>query len=83
ALPLGTRIDNLNLRWLDADGAALPANAHPTQQLLRGEAMEFCVRVGLVPPTGGTRWLKATLRSVRLPDEALAAALLVLDEADR
>lgn len=83
ALPLGTRIDNLNLRWLDADGVALQANAHPTQQLLRGEVMELCVRVGLVPPTGGTRWLKATLRSVRLPDEESPAALLVLDEVER
>jgi PAS domain S-box-containing protein len=82
-LPLGTRLDRLNLRWLDAGGASLPHDAHPVQRLLTGElaAEAGALRIGLVPPKGGTRWLRATLRLVRLPEEAEHAALLLLDEA--
>lgn len=78
ALPAGTRLDRLNLRWLDAYGIAL---VHPVQQLLRGEAVNLML--GLVPPTGGTLRLKVTLRSVTLPEEEGAATLLVLDHADQ
>lgn len=80
----GARMDSLNLRWLDAHGVALPADAHPLQQVLRDkvENAELRMRLGLVPPTGGTRWLKATIRAVRLPDTEDLAALLVLDKVE-
>lgn len=82
-LPAGTRLDKLNLRWLDAGGASLAHQAHPVHRLLTGElaAEGGSMRLGLVPPKGGTRWLKATLRLVRLPEEQDHAALLMLDEA--
>jgi PAS domain S-box-containing protein len=82
-LPAGTRLDKLNLRWLDAGGASLAQQAHPAHRLLTGElaAESGGMRLGLVPPKGGTRWLKATLRLLRLPEEQEHAALLMLDEA--
>lgn len=81
-LAAGTRLDKLNLRWLDAGGASLAQQAHPVHRLLRGDlgAENGGIRLGLVPPKGGTRWLKATLRLVRLPEEVEHAALLMLDD---
>ncbi|MEW6165801.1 MAG: PAS domain S-box protein [Pseudomonadota bacterium] len=84
ALPPGTRLDRLNLRWVDAAGTALDAETHPLRQVLAGEVETngLDLRLGLVPPRGGTRWLRAALRTVRLPEEEAPAALLVLDAAD-
>lgn len=81
---VGARMDSLNLRWLDTHGVALPADAHPVRQVLEGKTgnAELRMRLGLVPPTGGTQWLKATIRAVRLPDNEDLAALLVLDPVD-
>lgn len=76
----GTRLDRLNLRWLDEAGAALPLPSHPVLRALE-EENDCTMRLGLVPPRGGTRWLKATVRRIRLPEEENPAALLVLDEA--
>ncbi|MBU3907782.1 MAG: PAS domain S-box protein [Gammaproteobacteria bacterium] len=77
------RLDGLNLRWLDADGVALAADAHPLRMLLRRktDGDELRMRLGLVPPIGGTRWLNVTIRTLRLPDAEELAVLLVLDEA--
>lgn len=80
ALPAGTRFDKLNLRWLDESGAALPMPAHPALQVIEREA-DMTMRLGLVPPRGGARWLKAVARPIRLPEEEHPAALLVLDAA--
>jgi len=82
ALSPGTRFGNHNLLWLDAAGHTLSKGAHPVRQMLAGTAgtEELCLRLGLVPPKGGTRWMKATIRLIQLPDEAAPAALLVLDE---
>lgn len=80
ALPVGTRFDKLNLRWLDEGSAALSLPGHPVFQVLE-TGNEVTTRLGLVPPRGGTRWLKAVVRCIRLPDEERPAALLVLDEA--
>ena len=83
ASPLvGEHLDSLNLRWLDANGVALPVNEHPLQKIIQGgqDGAEIRTRLGLVPPTGGTRWLSATVRAVRLPDDEALAALLVLEE---
>lgn len=79
-LAAGTRFDQLNLRWLDAEGATLPPAAHPALCVL--QTKEECGgRIGLVPPKGGTRWLRVSARRVRLPEEEGPAALLVFDEA--
>jgi PAS domain S-box-containing protein len=79
----GVKLESLNLRWLDADGAGIVAEAHPVMRVLKGKNQDADVRmrIGLVPPTGGTRWLDATVRAVRLPDSEAEelAALLVLD----
>ena len=77
----GTKLESLNLRWLDANGVGLAAEAHPVMQVLKSknENADVSMRLGLVPPTGGTRWLNATVRSVRLPDSEELGVLLVLD----
>jgi PAS domain S-box-containing protein len=84
ALPQGARLENLNLRWLDGEGAALPPDRHPLRRVLSGEIDTdgVMLRLGLVPPRGGVRWLHATLRPVTLPEEEVPAALLVLNEAE-
>lgn len=79
-LAAGTRFDKLNLRWLDEGGAALAWSGHPVLQALQS-GKDVTTRLGLVPPQGGTRWLNATIRQIRLPDEESPAALLVLDDA--
>lgn len=81
ALPQGARLDGLNLRWVDKAGASLPTEDHPLWRVLNGESGEdgLELRLGLVPPRGGTRWLHARIRPVRLPEESAPAALLVLD----
>lgn len=81
ALPAGIRLDRLNLRWLDATGATIPPGAHPVRRTLEEET-ESRMRLGLVPPRGGTRWLNATVRPIRLPEEEQPASLLVLDAGD-
>lgn len=80
-LPGGTRLDRLNLRWLDASGAIIPPGGHPVQRALEEET-ESRMRLGLVPPRGGTRWLNATVRLIRLPEEEQPATLLVLDATE-
>ncbi len=81
----GTKLDSLNLRWLDANGVGLSLEEHPVMQMLEGRSSDtdLRMRIGLVPPTGGTRWLDATVRAVRLPgavsDEMVA--LLVLGQS--
>lgn len=79
---LGERLENLNLRWLDANGAALPADAHPLRKVIQDqqEGGAQRLRLGLVLPTGGTRWLNVTVRAVRLPDAEGLSALLVLED---
>jgi PAS domain S-box-containing protein len=81
---VGERIDSLNLRWLDENGVALPADGHPFQKIIQGKSQgkELNMRLGLVPPTGGTRWLKMMARALRLADTESLATLLVLDEAE-
>lgn len=79
-LPQGARFDNINLRWMDADGAALAVAEHPIARVLAGAcgAQGVEARMGIVPPTGGVRWLKTSVRPVALPETHEAAALLVL-----
>lgn len=85
ALPQGTRLDKLNLRWIDKDAAAPAGAGHPLSRVLAGaaadaEEMQTCI--GIVPPTGGVRWLNVTVRPVRLPEVGAPAVLLVLQAAD-
>lgn len=80
ALPEGTRLDKLNLRWIDKEGAS-----HPLVRVLKDAAentQERQTRIGIVPPTGGVRWLQVTVRPVSLPDAGESAVLLVLQPAD-
>lgn len=85
ALPAGVRLNSLNLRWLDANSVALPVQTRPLQQLLHEEIGRHPAGalIGLVPPTGGTRWLKVQVRAIGLPDEDEPATLLVLDAAKK
>jgi hypothetical protein len=81
-VPRGTRFDALNLLWIDAEGATLPAAAHPLMRVLAGHTNDAGIpsRIGVVPPTGGTRWLKCSARPVSMPETHEVAALLVLTE---
>lgn len=81
-LPPGKFFGSLNLRWLDGAGHALSTLDHPVKQVLTAGAEGMNMRLGLVLPVGGTRWLKASVRSVHLPEEAMAAAMLVLEAVD-
>lgn len=82
-LPQGTRLDSLNLRWIDAAGTALVGAEHPLARVLAGstnaDGMEM--RMGIVPPRGGVRWLKTTVRPISMPETQEVAALLVFSEA--
>lgn len=78
-LPQGARFDSLNLRWMDDEGIALTGAEHPVAHVLSGNCagagIEACM--GIVPPTGGVRWLKTVVRPVSLPETHEVAALLV------
>jgi PAS domain-containing protein len=81
-VPRGTRFDELNLLWADANGAALPVAEHPLMRVLAGMADTEGIqtRIGVAPPTGGTRWLRCSARPVSMPETHEVAALLVLTE---
>jgi PAS domain S-box-containing protein len=81
-VPRGTRFAELNLLWVDQDGAALVAPEHPLLRVLSGTATVGGIqsRIGVVPPTGGTRWLQCSARPVSMPETHEVAALLVLNE---
>lgn len=80
-LPQGMRLDGLNLRWINAAGAALAAAEHPVARIFGGDAPAegLQMRLGIVPPTGGVRWLRTTVRPVEMPETHEVAALLVFD----
>lgn len=79
-LPWGTKLNSLNLRWIDADGATL-SGEHPLPRVLAGDTGDAVLqtRIGIVPPMGGVRWLDTTLRSLRVPDIAEPLALLTFE----
>lgn len=81
-LPRGTRFGELNLLWINAAGANLAAREHPLMRVLAGEAAAAGIqmRLGVAPPTGGTRWLQSTARPVVMPETQEVAVLLVLSE---
>jgi PAS domain S-box-containing protein len=77
-LSQGARLDKLNLRWVDAAGMALASAEHPAARVLsEAEAESMEMRLGIVPPTGGVRWLKLRARPLALPEMHETAALLV------
>lgn len=80
-LPPGVRLDSLNLRWISEGGAALAAGEHPAARILSGDVSDegLEMRLGIVPPTGGVRWLWTTARRVEMPETKELAALLVFD----
>lgn len=81
-VPRGTRFDELNLLWVDAEGAALSAMAHPLMRVLSGTDGNAGIetRIGVAPPTGGTRWMQCSARPVAMPETHEVAALIVLTE---
>lgn len=81
----GSRLDSLNLRWINAGGAALAADEHPAAQILSGSvsAAGLEMRLGIVPPTGGVRWLRTTARPVEMPETREHAVLLVFERDSR
>jgi PAS domain S-box-containing protein len=78
----GTRFDELNLLWVDGEGATLSTRAHPLMRVLdgMGDSAGIGMRIGVVPPTGGTRWLQCSARPVSMPETHEVAALMVLTE---
>lgn len=78
----GTCFGDLNLLWVDANATTLAAAEHPLMRVLAGQADAEGIqtRIGVVPPTGGTRWLQSSARSVSMPETREVAALLVLTE---
>ena len=82
SLPRGTRFEDLNLLWVDAAGANLAAPEHPLMRVLAGKAGAAGIqaRIGVAPPTGGTRWLESSARVVAMPETQEVTALLVLTE---
>lgn len=81
-VPRGMRFAELNLLWVDREGATLPVSAHPLMQVLSGAGAAAGIQttLGVVPPTGGTRWLQCSARPVSMPETHEVAALLVLNE---
>jgi PAS domain S-box-containing protein len=82
-LPEGTRLNSLNLRWIDTDGNALTAADHPLARVLSGQTGSNVLRsrIGIIPPQGGVRWMEASMRAVQLPDVKEPAALLMFESA--
>lgn len=78
----GTRFDELNLLWVDSEGATLSASGHPLMRVMAGmtDTDGTSLRIGVVPPTGGTRWLQCSARPVSMPETHEVAALMVLTE---
>lgn len=78
----GTRFDELNLLWVDGEEASLSASGHPLMRVLdgMGDTAGIRMRIGVVPPTGGTRWLQCSARPVSMPETHEVAALMVLTE---
>ena len=81
-VPRGTQFTALNLLWVDAEGSTLPASAHPLLRVLAGTdgAAGIETRIGVAPPTGGTRWMRCSARPVSMPETHEVAALMVLVE---
>lgn len=82
AVRRGTQFAELNLLWVDAEGGTLPASAHPLHRVLAGTdgAVGIETRIGVAPPTGGTRWMRCSVRPVSMPETHEVAALMVLVE---
>jgi PAS domain-containing protein len=82
SIPRGSRFVELNLLWVDAGGDSLPASDHPLMRVLANKADNAGIqqRIGVAPPTGGTRWLQCSARPVSMPETHEVAALLVLTE---
>jgi PAS domain S-box-containing protein len=82
ALTAGNHFAQLNLRWVDAEGRTLGSN-HPLVRLLAGDELteDTWTRLGIVSPTGGTRWVESFLQRLCVPETREHAALLVITPA--
>jgi len=81
-IPRGADFAALNLLWVSAEGASLPASRHPLMKVIAGDpaaGAEQCL--GVVPPIGGTRWVQCSAHPVPMPETHEVAAVLVMTEA--
>lgn len=74
----GRRFEELNLRWLDAEGNAMLVSAHPAIRVLAQKDGEAEAIIGAIPPTGGVRWLQCRCRAISMPETTETVALMVL-----
>ncbi|MFN6960823.1 MAG: PAS domain S-box protein [Rhodocyclaceae bacterium] len=74
----GSRFEDLNLRWVDAEGNALPIAAHPAICILEKKEGATEATIGAIPPTGGVRWLQCRCRTISMPETTETVALMVL-----
>lgn len=88
SLPMGSHFDQLNLRWVDCQGAAMAKTDHPIYRLLNTPQPQetetfpqenLALRMGIVPPTGGLRWVNVQLRCIAVPDQPDRCALLLIE----
>lgn len=82
-LTRGVQFTELNLRWVDADGNALPVTGHPALQVLADKAVASCTILGAIPPVGGVRWLSCQCRTIAMPETNEAVALLVMNSVPK
>lgn len=74
---------DLNLRWVDGAGLALPVAEHPIVRMLTEKGGKVAEAViGAIPPTGGVRWLRCQCRTLDMPDSREAVVLMVLSETE-
>ncbi len=78
-IPSGSPFRELNLRWIDRDGRPVTAEEHPLARLRTDPAAAADESmIGVIPPTGGARWVKAAVRRIDLPAPLAPAFLLCL-----
>lgn len=81
-LPRGKCFSTLNLLWVNEEGRTLSHSEHPLIQAVEGRlgASGWQGRMGVVPPLGGTRWQRCSVRPVPIPETGEVAGLMVLTE---
>lgn len=82
-LPTGAAVEAFNIRWMDAHGSALTGRDHPIARVFQladtatASPETGSVRLGVVPPTGGVRWLDCAARLILLPEPGMSAVAML------
>ncbi|MCX7897559.1 MAG: PAS domain S-box protein [Rhodocyclaceae bacterium] len=80
ALKPGEAFAELNLRWLDEKKHALLCRELPLFDVLtKGREKVVMPKVGVIPPTGGERWVSASAQALALPESLETAMLMVFE----